>query len=473
MFKKTTHTKLIILTSLLPIVSFGTVGVISYYEINSFLDDENWVKHTYQVIVQSDAIEKTMLDIETGSRGYAITGNPISLNVFNSGISNIHGQLDSLSQLTGDNPTQQSNIKKLTSLIEQKIMFSSKTVSLRNDQGRDAALQNVATLNGTNLMVQVRQTVGDIKNTENNLLDQRALASQISAQNSANTIIIGTAIAIIITIISTIVLYRKMQQRDEIEKTNIDLHFETEKLKERDNAKSELSAMVSHELKTPLVTISGYAEMLKEDDVLGTLNKEQTHAVDTIISQTIKLERLISDIMDAQKMDLKKMKFNKRKFDVNVFMNEQIQIHSKLMDEKKIHFVNSTNGEQMNIISDPDRLSQVFANLIKNAVDFVPASNGRIEINATRKNGHAVFYVKDNGRGIPKEKQENLFKKFYQIDTSLKRSHGGTGLGLVICKGIVEALGGTMWLESEVGQGATFWFSISNNGSMDSSQTES
>lgn len=473
MFKKTTHTKLIILTSLLPIVSFGTVGVISYYEINSFLDDENWVKHTYQVIVQSDAIEKTMLDIETGSRGYAITGNPIALNVFNSGISNTQDQLDSLRQLTADNPTQQSNIKKLTNLVEQKIMFSSKTVSLRNDQGRDAALQHIATLNGTNLMTQVRQVIGDMKNTENNLLDQRAHVSQISVQNATNTIILGTTIAVIITIISTIVLYRKMQQRDEIEKTNIDLHFETEKLKERDNAKSELSAMVSHELKTPLVTISGYAEMLREDDVLGTLNKEQTHAVDTIISQTVKLERLISDIMDAQKMDLKKMKFNKRKFDVDAFMDEQIQIHSKLMEEKKIHFVNSTDRETMNITSDPDRLSQVFANLIKNAVDFVPASNGRIEINATRKNGQAVFYVKDNGRGIPKEKQENLFKKFYQIDTSLKRSHGGTGLGLVICKGIVEALGGTMWLESEVGQGATFWFSISNNGSMDSSQTES
>jgi len=473
MFKKTTHTKLIILTSLLPIVSFGIVGVISYYAINSFLDDENWVKHTYQVIVQSDAIEKTMLDIETGSRGYAITGSQISLNVFNLGMSNIQGQLDSLQQLTADNPTQQSNIKELTNLVEQKIMFTSKTVSLRNDQGRDAALQNVATLNGTNLMVQVRQVIGDMKNTENNLLDQRAHASQTSAQNATNTIIIGTTIAIIITIISTIILYRKMQQRDEIEKTNIDLHFETEKLKERDNAKSELSAMVSHELKTPLVTISGYAEMLREDDVLGKLNKEQTHAVDTIISQTIKLERLISDIMDAQKMDLKKMKFNKREFEINEFMNEQIQIHSKLMDEKKIHFVNSTHREQMNITSDPDRLSQVFANLIKNAVDFVPASNGKIEINATRKNGQSVFYVKDNGKGIPKEKQENLFKKFYQIDTSLKRSHGGTGLGLVICKGIVEALGGTMWLESEVGQGTTFWFSISNNGSMDSSQTES
>jgi signal transduction histidine kinase len=372
--------------------------------------------------------------------------------------------------LTSDNPDQQSNIAKLTNLVEQKIMFSSKTVSLQNSQGRDAALQNVATLNGTNMMVQIRQVISDIKNNENKLLDQRSLASKISAQNTINTIIAGTVIAIMIKIISTVTVFRKMKQRDEVEKTNIELHLETEKLRERDNAKAELSAMVSHELKTPLVTISGYAEMLKDESVLGKLNSEQIHAVDTISSQTIKLERLISDIMDAQKMDLKRMKFNKREFAVDDLMEEQIQIHSKLMNDKNIHFTNTTR-EKLKIKSDPDRLNQVFANLIKNAVDFVP-ENGTIEINATRKNGDVVFYVKDNGKGIPKEKQDGLFKKFYQIDTSLKRSHGGTGLGLVICKGITEALGGTIWLESEVGKGTTFYFKIPNNGSTNQNHEE-
>ncbi len=471
MFKKTTHTKLIVIASLLPIISFGTVGVISYYEINSFIDDENWVRHTHQVIEQSDAIEKTMLDIETGSRGYAITGNPISLAPYTSGISQITSQLDSIRTLTTDNPIQQANIQKLIPLVEEKISFSNKTIALQNNTGKDAGVQNVATLEGTRLMDNIRQVIGDMKNEENTLLEQRASVSQASAQNTSNTIIAGTAIAILITMISTIAIYKKMQQRDQIEKVNIELHFETEKLKERDNAKAELSAMVSHELKTPLVTISGYAEMLKDEAVLGALNKEQIHAVDTISSQTVKLERLISDIMDAQKMDLKKMKFNKRDFAIDDLMDEQIQIHSKLMDEKKVRFTNSTK-EKLKIKSDPDRLNQVFANLIKNAVDFVPPSGGTIEINAARKNGDVVFYVKDNGNGIPQEKQDGLFKKFYQIDTSLKRSHGGTGLGLVICKGIVEALGGTIWLESQVGKGTTFWFRIPNNGSANHDLTE-
>src|SRR5579864_8186650 len=466
MFKKTTHTKLIVIASLLPIISFGTVGVISYYEINNFLDDENWVRHTYQVIGQTDDIEKSMLDIETGERGYLLTQNTVFLDPYNSGVSHIKAQLDSLRTLTADNPVQQANIAKLTLQVDQKLAFVSKIDALEKSGNIGSALTLVKSLEGKTMMDNIRQTITDMKNLENTLLAQRASVSQVSAQNTTNTIIAGTAIAILITIVSTIAIYKKMQQRDQIEKANIELHLETEKLKERDNAKAELSAMVSHELKTPLVTISGYAEMLKDESVLGKLSPDQIHAVDTISSQTVKLERLISDIMDAQKMDLKKMKFNKRYFAVDDLMDEQTQIHSKLMTGKNIHFTNTTK-EKLKVNSDPDRLNQVFANLIKNAVDFVP-ENGKIEINATSKNGDVVFYVKDNGSGIPKEKQDGLFRKFYQIDTSLKRSHGGTGLGLVICKGIVEALGGTIWLESQVGMGTTFYFTIPKNGNHES-----
>ncbi|MHB8602587.1 MAG: sensor histidine kinase [Nitrosotalea sp.] len=355
--------------------------------------------------------------------------------------------------------------------INQKIAFVDQANTLGKSGNMDAASTLVKSLEGKIAMDGIRQTISDIKDEENRLLNQRTSVSQITAQNTANTIIAGTAIAVLITIISTIAIFKNMKQRDEIEKVNIDLHLETEKLKERDNAKAELSAMVSHELKTPLVTISGYAEMLKDESVLGALNPEQIHAVDTISSQTIKLEKLISDIMDAQKMDLKKMKFNKREFEIDELMNEQIQIHSKLMNEKNIRFTNTTR-EKLTITSDPDRLNQVFANLIKNAVDFVPPSGGTIEINVSKKNGDVLFYVKDNGSGIPKEKQDGLFKKFYQIDTSLKRSHGGTGLGLVICKGIIEALGGTIWLESEVGKGTTFLFRIPNDRSTNHDKTE-
>jgi signal transduction histidine kinase len=93
-------------------------------------------------------------------------------------------------------------------------------------------------------------------------------------------------------------------------------------------------------------------------------------------------------------------------------------------------------------------------------VDFVPSKDGKISVEAKIKENNIVFAVHDNGPGIPKEKQSNIFKKFYQIDTSATRKHGGTGLGLVICKGITEGLEGKIWLESEVGKGTSFFIYI-------------
>ena len=232
----------------------------------------------------------------------------------------------------------------------------------------------------------------------------------------------------------------------------------TKKLREADIAKEEFAAMITHELKTPLVTIQGYGEMLV-DDMFDKLNNEQKDAVEKMNSNSEKLLRLIDDIMDARKLDLEKVKFYKKDVNVNKFMDQVFQDFVPLMKAKEIKFVNSNTDDSV-IPSDEQRLSQVMGNLIKNAIDFVPQYSGQIEIGTKSKDNQVVFYVKDNGPGIPKDKQNDLFRKFYQMDTSVRRKHGGTGLGLVICKGIVEALGGKIWFESEEEKGTIFYFTI-------------
>lgn len=251
---------------------------------------------------------------------------------------------------------------------------------------------------------------------------------------------------------------KKLQEsKEKIDDQYNTIQEQLKKLKEVDKLKDEFSMMVTHELKTPLVTIHGYIEMLK-DGLLGTLNKEQIDAVKELYSNSQKLDRLIGDMLTAIKIDIKKIKFNITEFLVDEFMDEIIKTHKPMMIDKNIDFMNTTN-EKFGIKSDKERLAQVLANLIKNSVDFVP-EKGRIEINAKNHDDEVVFYVKDNGIGVPKEEQQNLFKKFYQVDTSLKRKHGGTGLGLVICKGIVEGLGGKIWFESEYRKGTLVYFTI-------------
>jgi len=230
------------------------------------------------------------------------------------------------------------------------------------------------------------------------------------------------------------------------------------RIKKIDKMKEEFSSMVTHELKTPLTPIKGYCEMLA-DESFGTLTETQVDYVKKINCNAMLLERLIGDVLDVQKLDMEKMSFNKESFDVCDFLDRLKQDSACIMKDKGIEFV-LTDDVKMTLKTDQLRLRQVLENLIRNSVDFVPSKNGKIEVGAKQENGKIIFHVKDNGIGVPKDEQQNVFKKFYQVDTSHTRKHGGTGLGLVICKGIVDALGGEIWFESEPGIVTTFYFSV-------------
>lgn len=253
----------------------------------------------------------------------------------------------------------------------------------------------------------------------------------------------------------------------EIHEARIRIHENEEKilnqylkLRQIDELKDEFASMISHELTTPLFPIKFHAEMLKDPNIFGKLNKEQLNSINEIYENSVKLDKLISDILDVQKLEQMGLKFTKTNLRTDELMSKIYDNSKAMMESKSVKFENSTK-DKITINSDPDRLEQVLSNLIKNAVDFVPENNGKIEICAKMDgDDHVKFYVKDNGIGIPKEKQGNLFKKFYQIDTSLKRRHRGSGLGLSICKGIIEGLGGKIWIESTEGLGTIAYFTI-------------
>jgi len=236
---------------------------------------------------------------------------------------------------------------------------------------------------------------------------------------------------------------------------------EIQALKDIEQQKNEFAGMISHELRTPLYQISGYSELLKGEK-LGPLNPEQKDAAKVIYEGSTKLDKLINDILVAQKLEMDLTKFDSKHVDVEKLLSSTYKNHLQMVKEKEIKFVNSfLSAEKLIIKSDVDRLAEVFTNLICNSVDFVQEKKGRIEIGAFQdQNKKVIFYVKDNGVGIPLKGQKNLFKKFYQVDTTLTRKRGGSGLGLAICKGIVEKLGGRIWVESKLHSGSTFYFSI-------------
>jgi PAS domain S-box-containing protein len=257
--------------------------------------------------------------------------------------------------------------------------------------------------------------------------------------------------------------FGKLVGRNVVIKDISELHQTKKLVKELedvDRLKEEFLSMITHELKSPLTPIIGFLQVLRKPNMLGPLNEKQLDAVETVLSNAIRLKKLIGDLLDAQKLDLGKMRFENVEIKVEEILDRIISSFRYTLKEKNIEFVNH-NAEKLIVKSDKDRIEQVLTNLIYNAIDFVPKQTGRIEINAaTHDNETVIFSVADNGVGIPLEKQENLFQKFYQANTSHDRRHGGSGLGLSICKGIIEGLGGKIWVTSQVGMGSTFYFTI-------------
>ncbi len=239
---------------------------------------------------------------------------------------------------------------------------------------------------------------------------------------------------------------------------------QSERIQEVDKMKDEFVSMITHELKTPLVPVQGYCELLLKG-TYGTITEKQKAKIRIIYDNSTRLLELIQDLLDINKLELGKMKLDMIDTSAGVLVEECIKALMPAAKEKSVMLVNiAGQGDGLRLRCDPNRVLEVLDNIVSNAIKFVPENKGLIEIGARRDNGSVLFSVRDNGIGIPREKQQNLFKKFYQIDTSLRRPTGGSGLGLAISKGIVEAHGGKIWLESEEGRGATFYFELPAGG---------
>lgn len=230
-----------------------------------------------------------------------------------------------------------------------------------------------------------------------------------------------------------------------------------EEAKKLNTARDEFLAMITHELKTPLVPIRGYSDILLSGH-LGDLTEKQKERITIIKSSAASLLQLISDLLDVQKLELGQLKMKKENADIHDTVTKSIQTLQPQLEEDKITIINEV--EKITIPHDVDRINQVLTNLIKNSLKAVKPQTGVIRISSIDGPKEIKIIVTDNGSGIPANKQASLFTKFYQADASLTREKGGSGLGLSICKGIIEAHEGKISLQSTLNSGTTVSFSL-------------
>jgi len=231
-----------------------------------------------------------------------------------------------------------------------------------------------------------------------------------------------------------------------------------EEAKKTEIAKSQFLAMITHELKTPLVPIQGYSDMLLSEH-FGKLTDKQRDRITMIKTSSEVLLSLIMDLLDAEKLDLGELRLKKE--DSNIKDTIDLAIETLKPKSEKDNIEISSNAVDFTINHDSERIGQVITNLMKNSFNVIEPGSGKIELIMDILPTEIKISVKDNGTGIPVKHQKHLFKKFYQVDSTLTRSSGGSGLGLAICKGIIEHHGGKISVDSVPNKGATFSFTLS------------
>ena len=252
-------------------------------------------------------------------------------------------------------------------------------------------------------------------------------------------------------------LVQEIEVRKQIEN---ELRNAKELAESANKAKSSFLAKVSHELRTPLNGIIGIASIL-----FGTgLNEKQRNFIQMIKVSADNLLNIINDILDFSKIEAGKLKFQHIYFDLFKVIDQSVSFFYENARTKGIKIRYSKREDVPKyLIGDPGRLNQILNNLLGNAIKFT--DKGSIELNIDVKETHQesvkiLFSVKDTGIGIPNDKIDLLFKSFSQVDGSYTRKYGGTGLGLSISKELVENMGGSIWVESQVNKGSTFFFDI-------------
>jgi signal transduction histidine kinase/CheY-like chemotaxis protein len=433
--------------SLALMVVISLVSVISFSQLKTA---NSWREHTYKVLAEAQTFLSDLFRIQGDARNYVFTGQAAVFKTFEESVHSGPQQLTQLKLLTHDNPGQQERLSSIGLDLDEVIAFSQQLVDTRNTYGIQAAMLFESDVQR---MASMNRSLADLQaftDEEHRLLSKRSKKADVEFRDTERLVIAGSMLAALLLVLANLMTSRAMATQKEL----------THAAQAAERSKSEFLAIMSHEIRTPMNGVIGMTSILADTE----LTEMQRGCVSTISISGESLMIVINDILDFSKIESGNLELENRPFNVRHCVEEALDLFTAQIRIKGLEAVYLVAPDvPSHLIGDAMRLRQILVNLIGNAIKFT--SQGEIVVNVEckgqkEKGYELLFSVSDTGIGISKEGIEKLFKAFQQVDTSTTRRYGGTGLGLVISKRLAEFMGGTIWLESELGSGSIFYFSV-------------
>lgn len=444
-----------------------SLNVFFYWSFIQQKETTERVAKSRAILRKLESLFSTVKDAETGQRGYLLTGQASYLEPYHSAIKKLKPQVEELQTLTKADSKQQQHLSTLNPLITQKLAELQKSINLRQNQGFDAALSEVLTNEGKQLMDRIRDTIHQMQQDKNQQLQTWLRQREEVAARGQLTFSAG----IVLNLVSFYLVYRAIQQemrerkQAEVllkqlnEALEARVQERTAQLKEANahllysNRELEQFAYVaSHDLQEPLRAVNSYAQLLARK-YQGNLDAKADKYLGYIIEGATRMQQLINDLLEFSRVGTRGKPLQPTACET---------VLSQVLENLKVALFESqaqvTHDPLPIVMGDEIQLIQLFQNLISNAIKFRREEPPQVHISAVQRENDWIFGVLDNGIGMEPEYFDRIFTIFQRLHS--RAEYPGTGIGLAVCKKIIERHGGSIWVESELGVGTTFFFTL-------------
>lgn len=423
---------ILIATAILVIVD----SLVSFKQIQNIEADHQELTRTRNVLEATKDSVIHVLACETAEKIYIITGNENIIPVFNDGKKGSIIDAQKVIALAKKDSNESKQAKNFLQAIQKRISFLGNIINIRRTNGVDEAAQYIYTPESRASSESVLQTAATIQKAEESLLEERTTTFNNEVLLTKITTILSMLLNIFLLFITYFLIRRELQQRTLI-----------------DQQKNEFINFISHELRTPITSLSLYIQLL-----LKPKRQQKEKTIDVLKKMNVQIfnmRNLITDMLDVTRMQLGKLTLNVTNLS---FYELAKEVQESLQLTTKKHKIVVKGPRALDVHADRERILQVLINLVNNAIKYSP-NGGKITLAFRQARRKALVEVTDQGIGISKENQEKIFDRYFRVERS-EAKYGGLGIGLYITARIIYLHKGKIWVKSEIGKGSTFAFTL-------------